>query len=102
MGWASAWVQQLQKGKTVQFRPRGNSMQPKVPSGKLCTVEPVDEQTIIEVGNVVLCKVNGEEYLHLVKAVGSDGQYQIGNNKGRNNGWIAKDKIYGRRVKVED
>ena len=41
MGWASDHIARLQDGETVQFRPKGNSMQGKIESGQLCTVEPV-------------------------------------------------------------
>jgi hypothetical protein len=41
MGWATQYIAQLQEGETVQFRPRGNSMEGKISSGQLCTVEPV-------------------------------------------------------------
>ena len=50
--------------------------------------------------DIVLCKVHGAEYLHLVKAV-QDGRFQIGNNKGRINGWIGANGIYGMCVRVE-
>ena len=36
-------------------------------------------------GDVVLCKVNGRHYLHLVKAIQGK-RFQIGNNRGRING----------------
>ena len=68
MGWASFHIAKLQNGQTVQFRPRGGSMKGRVESGQLCTVSPVDPKTLT-VGDVVLCKVSGSEYLHLVKAI---------------------------------
>jgi hypothetical protein len=68
MGWASEYIVRLQNGETVQLRPRGNSMKGKIESGQLCTVEPVDPTTL-KVGDIVLCKVNGKQYLHLVKAI---------------------------------
>jgi hypothetical protein len=52
-------------------------------------------------GDVVLCKVYGREFLHLVKAV-QDGRFQIGNNKGHVNGWVGANGIYGKLVAVED
>jgi hypothetical protein len=99
MGWASQYIEQLQGGKTVQFRPRGGSMAGKIESGQLCTVEPVDAATLA-VGDIVLCKVNGSQYLHLVKAI-QGARFQIGNNRGRINGWITANSIYGRCVRVE-
>lgn len=92
MGWAVNYIQQLQDGKTIQFRPRGGSMKGKVESGQLVTVVPAESY---EVGDVVLCKVKGREYLHLIKAVKGK-QYQIGNNVGGINGWITVDSIYGK------
>jgi hypothetical protein len=74
-------------------------MSGKVDSGQLCTVEPVDPATL-QVGDIVLCKVNGSQYLHLIKAMQGP-RFQIGNNKGRINGWITATSIYGRCIRVE-
>jgi hypothetical protein len=38
MGWASQYIDQLNSGNTVSFRPRGSSMSGKIESGQLCTV----------------------------------------------------------------
>ena len=94
MGWATQYIQKLQSGEVVQFRPRGNSMSPKIESGQLCTVEPVDP-TALRVGDIVLCRVGGSEYLHLVKAIQGP-RFQIGNNRGRINGWVTARSIFGR------
>jgi hypothetical protein len=99
MGWASQYIARLKEGGTVQFRPRGNSMRGKIESGQLCTVEPVDPATL-EVGDIVLCKVNGREYLHLIKAI-QGARIQIGNNRGRINGWISTNSVFGRCTRVE-
>lgn len=98
MGWASHYIARLQNGETVSFRPRGNSMSGKIESGQLCTVEPVD-LTAIKVGDIVLCKVRGREYLHIVKAIQGP-RFQIGNNRGHINGWITFGSIFGRCTKV--
>lgn len=100
MGWATPYIVKLQTGETVSFRPRGHSMRGKIESGQLCTVEPVDPTTLT-VGDIVLCKVNGSQYLHLVKAIQGE-RFQIGNNQGRINGWISASGIYGRCTRVED
>ena len=99
MGWASSYIAKLQAGETVSFRPRGNSMSGKIESGQLCTVEPIASE-MLEVGDIVLCKVNGSEYLHLVKAIQGP-RLQIGNNRGRINGWVTAKSIYGRCVRIE-
>lgn len=100
MGWASGYIVKLQAGEKVSFRPRGNSMTGKIESGQLCTVVPVDA-TALKVGDIVLCKVRGWEYLHLVKAIQGQ-RFQIGNNRGRINGWVSANAIFGRCIKVED
>ena len=51
-------------------------------------------------GDIVLCKVAGNQYLHLIKAIQAD-RFQIGNNRGGINGWIGRRQIYGRLVRVE-
>ena len=96
MGWATVYIDKLRKGETVQFRPRGNSMAGKINSGRLCTVAPVNPASL-EVGDIVLCKVNGKQYLHLVKAIQGD-RFQIGNNRGHINGWVGHNGIYGKCV----
>ena len=99
MGWATEYIARLQRGETVQFRPRGHSMKGKVESGQLCTVDPVDAASL-KVGDIVLCKVNGRQYLHLVKAI-QGSRFQIGNNRGRINGWVSAKAIFGKCVRVE-
>ena len=107
--WATPHIERLQKGETVQFRPVGGSMRGKVNSGDLVTVEPIGDRELKK-GDIVLCKVKGNQYLHLVKAIATtkhalDGapkaRFQIGNNKGGINGWITRTCIYGICTKVE-
>lgn len=101
MGWAMAYIQKLKNGETVSFRPRGNSMKGKIESGQLCTVEPVADFAALSKDDIVLCKVNGREYLHLIKAV-QGARFQIGNNRGLVNGWVGTNSIYGKCIKIED
>lgn len=100
MGWATQYIALLENGETVQFRPRGNSMAGKIESGNLCTVEPIQDHASLAVGDIVLCKVNGNQYLHLIKAVQGK-RFQIGNNRGRINGWISANSIFGKCVEIE-
>lgn len=96
MSWATPYIEQLKEGKEVSFRPSGNSMNPKIKSGDLVTVSP--DISDLKKGDIVLCKVKGNQYLHLI--TGIDGKrYQISNNKGRVNGWTQQ--IYGKLIKVE-
>jgi len=74
-------------------------MQGLISDGQLCTVAPVDPTTL-EPGHIVLCRVRGAEYLHLVKAMQGE-RFQIGNNRGHINGWVTARAIYGRCIAVE-
>lgn len=100
MGWADGHVARLTRGETVQFRPRGNSMAGKISSGQLCTVTPLAASDALAVGDIVLCRVKGNQYLHLVKAIQGE-RFQIGNNRGGINGWITRRQIFGRLVAAE-
>jgi hypothetical protein len=73
-------------------------MSPRIKSGQLCTVEPVDPSSL-HVGDIVLCKVRGAEYLHIVKAIQGE-RFQIGNNHGFINGWVAASAIFGKVIKI--
>ncbi|HEY7688402.1 MAG TPA: hypothetical protein VH835_06900 [Dongiaceae bacterium] len=75
-------------------------MKGKIDSGQLCTVAPVNPSTR-KVGDIVLCRVRGAEYLHLIKAI-QGARFQIGNNRGGINGWIGANGIFGRCVSVTD
>lgn len=97
MSWATPHLQKLSEGQTIEFRPHGNSMKPRIKSGDLVVIEPVSDEAIIKTSDVVLCKVKGRYYLHLVSAV-RDGQFQISNNHGFVNGWISRTAIFGRLV----
>lgn len=101
MGWATSYIAKLKVGETVQFRPRGHSMKGKIESGQLCTVEPIHDHSVLQKGEIVLCRVKGNEYLHLIKAIQGP-RFQIGNNRGGINGWIGANSIFGSCVRVED
>ena len=73
-------------------------MQPRIESGQLVTVTP---GLVYMVGDIVLCKVDGRQWLHLVTAIGSDGRYQISNNKGHINGWCQQNNVFGVVTQIE-
>ncbi len=73
-------------------------MSPKVNDGDLVHVAPCDPSEI-RVGDIVLVRIRGRTYLHLVKA--RDGErLLIGNNRGKNNGWVGEGGVFGRVVEV--
>ena len=105
MTWASDHISRLKQGETVTFRARGRSMAGKIADGAMVTVVPIDRP--LKAGDVVLCRVHGADYLHLVKGMRkknekSPGQFQIGNNRGGINGWTSRDKIYGLYLTPEE
>ena len=99
MSWAKFAIEKLKKGETVQVRPRGHSMKGKVNDGNLVTVSPCNPAQL-SVGDIVLVRVKGNVYLHLVKSI-SNGRFLIGNNRGGINGWVGHNCIYGIATKVE-
>lgn len=99
MSWAMYAKEALRRGETVSIRPRGHSMSGKVNDGDLVTLAPCAPNTL-RVGDIVLVRVHGTDYLHLIKAV-KQGRFLIGNNRGGTNGWVGKQAIYGIAIKVE-
>jgi hypothetical protein len=97
MGWADKYIDELRKGNTVEFCPRGNSMTPKIRDAQEVTIIPVELlERPLKVGDIVLCTVHGNQYLHLIKAI-QDNRFLIGNNHGRINGWTSN--IHGVYIK---
>ncbi|GIF75478.1 hypothetical protein [Asanoa siamensis] len=95
MGALDAHAARVGQGQTVQFRPSGSSMVPLIRSRQLVTVAPV-EAARVEVGDIVLVRVAGTTYLHLVTAVDhTAGRVRISNNRGRVNGWTNHARVYG-------
>lgn len=79
-------------------------MSGKIESGQLVTVEPIKDHSTLVEGDIVLCKVRGAEYLHLIKGIDSSRsirRFLIGNNRGGTNGWTPYGNVYGKCIKVE-
>jgi hypothetical protein len=108
----AGWVldeQTLGRGGSVQFGVGGDEdVLPCLPDAVLLDC-PREERGMgwatayiatLQVGDIVLCKVNGSQYLHLIKAI-QGARVRIGNNRGRINGWITGNSIYGKCTKVE-
>ena len=99
MGWAKYAIEALQRGETVKIKPRGHSMRGKVNHRDTVTLEPCDVDDL-SVGDIVLVRVKGNVYLHLIKAI-NQGRFQIGNNRGGINGWVGHNSIYGIATEIE-
>jgi len=90
-------LKNLQEGKTIITSEKGNSMTPLIQSGQKHILSPADWQSV-KVGDIVYCKVRGNFYTHLVKAVDIKKGCQIVNNHGFVNGWTKQ--VYGLVIKV--
>ena len=71
----------------------------RIEFGQLVTVVPADPATL-RVGDIVLCRVGRDDYLHLIHAIVGT-QFQIANNRGFINGWIGAGALFGKCVRVE-
>lgn len=85
-------IERLANGESVTIKPTGSSMVPRIRSGQEITIIPIDR---IEVGDVVLARVQGKVYIHLISALEGN-RVQISNNHGHVNGWTHKNKVFGR------
>ncbi|TCO59493.1 S26 family signal peptidase [Actinocrispum wychmicini] len=99
MGVLDAAAARVAGGETVRFRPTGSSMVPLIRSRQLVTVAPVDPAKL-DVDDIVLVRVSGTLYLHRVTALAGQ-RVQIGNNRGRINGWTSRDRVFGICVDVD-
>lgn len=93
----AATAEHLRLGETCIVVGYGNSMTPKLMSGEAVIMEPVNEDTILYKNDIVLVKVNGHYYCHLISAIRGN-SYQISNNHKHINGWVAKKNIYSRMI----
>lgn len=98
MSWAAPYIAALKEGRNVTFRPSGHSMTGKVNHRDLVELSPLKDEDVIKAGAIVLCKVKGSVYLHLVRQVDAQGRYLIGNNKGGINGWCSREHIFGQLI----
>lgn len=70
-------------------------MVPLIRSRQQVAVAPVDPSKL-EAGDIVLARVSGTVYLHLISAVDrTRKRVQISNNRGRINGWTSYDRVFG-------
>jgi hypothetical protein len=90
-------LERLMNGETFVTKEKGNSMVPLIKSNQEHVLEPVIIENV-KPGDIVYCKVKGNWYTHLVKAVDEKKGLLIGNNKGGINGWTKA--VYGKVVDV--
>lgn len=94
-------IEKLKNGETIEnYKEGGNSMTPLIKSRQPITLSPVDT-SLLEKGDIVLCKVNGNYCTHLISALKKD-SVQISNNHNFVNGWTKLDNVFGIVTKIED
>lgn len=93
-------AEEMMKGKIGRITGIGNSMTPILKSRQPVIVCPITENTTFEKEDIVFCKVRGNYYLHKICSMrvidNNKEQFLIGNNHGHMNGWVNKDKIFGK------
>jgi len=90
-------IERLLNGESVINKEPGNSMLPILKSRQPVRLNPTTWQEC-EVDDIVLCKVNGCIFTHLVKAKNGKRGLLIGNNHGHINGWTKT--VYGKVVEI--
>jgi hypothetical protein len=96
----------LEKGEVI-WKPKGNSMTPKIDSGDQVRIKRCTPRAF-RVGDIVYAKVRGNHYLHLLSALDNSqgsgylARYQISNNHGHVNGWTDAKNMFGICVQVKE
>ncbi len=100
MGWVKDALKELNEYGVCQIRPHGGSMRGRIESGQLVTIEKIDG-TAVHLDDVIFIKWKNNYLLHIAKEI-NDTEILIGNNLGKINGWIPKENVIGKVIKVED
>ena len=100
MGWVKTALQELKENGTSQIRPHGGSMRGRIESGQLVTIEKIEGHQV-NLDDVILVKWKGNYLLHIAKEINEE-EVLIGNNLGKINGWVSKNNIIGKVVKIQD
>jgi hypothetical protein len=95
-------IARLRAGEEVVHRGKGNSMVPLIYSGQSVRLKYVEPE-LIRKGDIVLCKVRGSVFDHLVTGIRGNEEtleFQISNNHGHVNGWTRAKNIFGKVIEV--
>jgi len=98
-----ATAERLKAGETCYVLGIGNSMTPILRSRQAVICAPVTETTELRKRDIVLSKVKGHYYLHLIHAIKGNGEmFLIGNNHGHMNGWVNRNSVFGKVIEILD
>lgn len=90
-------VEWLKMGRKVARFEFGDSMMPILKSGEYCVIEPLNDLNSVNIGDAVLCEVNGYLMTHMVVSKSTSAKdspyFLIGTTSMYVYGWT--NKIYG-------
>ena len=94
-------AEHLQNGETCYVLGIGNSMTPILKSKQAVICTAVKDDTVLKKRDIVLSKVKGHYYLHLIHAIKNNGElFLIGNNHGHMNGWVCRRNVFGKVAEI--
>ena len=94
-------AEHLMAGETCYVVGIGNSMTPILRSRQAVIVSPVTDEVELKKKDIVLSKVHGHYYLHLIHGIKDNGNlFLIGNNHGHMNGLVNRKNVFGKVVEI--
>lgn len=99
MSWPRV-IERVKAGEHVELHPAGNSMTPRIKSKDRVVVSRVDTSTL-KLNDIVLARVKGRYFLHLISAIDGD-RIQISNNHGHVNGWTTRERVFARVTEIRN
>lgn len=100
MGWVTEALRELKEGRVARVPPQGGSMRGRIESGQLVEISPVSPSDV-RADDVIFVGWKGSYILHIVKEI-QDGQFLIGNNLGKINGWAGAEAICGKVTAIDE
>lgn len=93
-------VELLRSGQSVQFRARGSSMWPTIPSRSRIEIIPC-AGTALAIGELGAFERNGQVIVHRVLRVGVEGVLFGGDSRRADDGVITHEQVLGRARVIE-
>jgi aspartyl-tRNA synthetase len=89
----------LKENEYIKIKGVGNSMTPILKNKQTVLVQRINKETQLEKNDIIFCKVGPYYYLHKIISINKD-RYQIGNNHGHVNGWIGRENIFAKVIRI--
>jgi hypothetical protein len=88
-------IELIRSGQSVEFRARGGSMWPAIPSGSRVEVTPCSPDEL-EVGELGAFERGGEVVVHRVQGSSPEGVFFAGDSRDAGDGCVAPARVLGR------